>query len=146
MFLAQLEDNAGVGAWAIGVSGIVSIFVAYLAYLNRGDISINNTDWFFLTMALSSIPVWYLTADPLWAVIILTLTDLLGFGPTLRKVYKQPYSEPMLFFNLLIVRNTLVIFALEHYSLTTVLFPAAVTAACLLLIMVIIFRRKVILN
>jgi hypothetical protein len=31
--------------------------------------------------------------------------------------------------------------ALEHYSLTTVLFPAAVGLACLLLIAVLAFRR-----
>lgn len=142
VFLAQLNDNAGVGAWAIGVSGIVSIFVAYLAYGNRGDVSITNMDWLFLNLALSSIPVWYFTADPLWAVIILTTTDLLGFGPTLRKVYRYPYSEPMLFFYLLIVRNVLVIFALENYSLTTVLFPAAVSLACVVLISIIFFRRK----
>ena len=145
VFLAQLDDNAGVGAWAIGVSGVVSIFVAYLAYANRGDVSINKTDWLFLSLALSSIPIWYLTADPLWAVIVLTTTDLLGFGPTIRKVYQSPYSEPMLFFYLLIARNVLVIVALENYSLTTVLFPAAVSLACVLLISIILLRRKAIL-
>jgi hypothetical protein len=31
VFLAQLEDKGGVGAWPIGVSGIITIFIAYLA-------------------------------------------------------------------------------------------------------------------
>lgn len=40
------------------------------------------------------------------------------------------------------VRNLLAIFALEHYSLTTVLFPAAVGVACALFVAMVAYRRK----
>ena len=87
VFLAQLEDGGGTGAWPIGVSGIITIFIALLAYIKRADISITRTDWLFLVAALSSLPFWYFTSDPLWAVVILTTVDVLGFGPTARKAY-----------------------------------------------------------
>ncbi|HHJ35312.1 MAG TPA: hypothetical protein ENJ87_06070, partial [Gammaproteobacteria bacterium] len=133
----------GVGAWPIGVSGAITLFIALLAYVKRSDISITRTDgWFFIT-ALSSLPFWYFTSDPLWAVVVLTLVDVLGFGPTVRKTYTFPYSESMLFFALFAVRNLVVILALEHYSITTVLFPAVIAAACLLLIMMMAYRRRV---
>ena len=32
VFLAQLADKGGAGAWPIGVSGIITIYVALLAY------------------------------------------------------------------------------------------------------------------
>lgn len=143
VFLAQLEDDAGIGAWPIGVSGVITMFIALLAYLKRTDISITRTDWLFSISAMSSLPVWYLTADPLWAVIILTTVDVLGFGPTIRKTYAQPHSESLLFFALFVVRNLLVILALENVSVTTVLFPAVTAIACIVVLAVIIYRRRV---
>ena len=55
IFLAQLEGKGGVGAWPIGVSGIITIFIAFLAYVKRADISIKKIDWLFFVSALSSL-------------------------------------------------------------------------------------------
>lgn len=141
VFLAQLEDGGGFGAWPIGVSGIITIFIALLAYIKRADISLTRTDWLFFISAMSSLPLWYLTSDPLWAVVVLTTVDVLGFGPTVRKSYSQPHSESVLFFSLFAARNVIVIMALENYSITTVLFPLVIAASCLLLIVMILYRR-----
>lgn len=141
VFSAQLQAGGGIGAWPIGISGCITLFIAGLAYKNRGDISITRLDWLFFIVALSALPVWYLTADPLWAVVILTAVDLLGFGPTLRKAYAQPHSESLIFFGIFLTRNGFVIAALEQYSLTTVLFPAAIALACLFLMTLVVYRR-----
>ncbi len=143
VFLAQLAGGGGVGAWPIGVSGIITIFVAILAYAKRADITITKTDWLFFTTAMSALPFWYLTNDPLWAVIILTTVDVLGFGPTFSKAYKHPHQESLSFFALFTARNLIVILALENHSLTTMLFPAAIAAVCALLIIMVIYRRRV---
>ena len=144
VFLAQLADDGGAGAWPIGVSGLITIYIAFLAYVKRSDSSITRTDWLFLTMAFSSLPFWYFTSDPLWAVLILTTVDVLGFGPTIRKAYARPFEEHVLFYLLFIVRNTIVIMALENYSVTTVLFPAVTAISCIMLIAVIVLRRRVV--
>ena len=143
VFLAQLEDDGGIGAWPIGVSGVITLFVAALSYFKRADISITKTDWLFFIAAMSALPFWYFTSNPLWAVVILTTVDILGFGPTVRKSYQQPHSESLLFFALFAARNFIVILALENYSITTVLFPAAVGIACLALIIMLICRRQI---
>lgn len=146
VFLAQVKDSGGVGAWPIGVSGLVTIFVAMLAYIKRSDNTITKIDGLFFISAMSSLPLWYFTSNPLWAVIILTTVDVLGFGPTLRKSYIDPYSESLLFFGLFMVRNILVIIALENYSFTTVLFPAVIALACALLMMMLLSRRYVVVR
>jgi len=143
VFLAQLEAGGGVGAWVVGVSASITLCIAVLAWRQRADISITALDWVFFVAALSSLPLWYLTASPLWAVVVLTTVDLLGFGPTLRKAYNFPESESLLFFGLFLVRNLLVVLALEQYSVTTWLFPLAVAAACGLLMALIVIRRRV---
>lgn len=142
VFLAQLKDGGGVGAWPIGVSGLITIYVAFLAYLKKSDKTITIIDWCFFLSAMVSLPAWYLTSDPLWAVAILTAVDVLGFGPTARKAYFHPFEENLTFFLIFMARNLIVIMALEYYSLTTVLFPAVIAGACLALIIMVTLRRR----
>ena len=142
VFLAQIQGGGGVGAWPIGVSGLITLYVAFLAYVKKNDITITNIDWLFFLLAMASLPLWYFTSDPLWAVIMLTTVDVLGFGPTIRKAYSHPFEENIGFFSIFMVRNILVIVALEHYSPTTVMFPAVIAVACLVLIVTVSYRRR----
>lgn len=140
---AQLADGAGVGAWPILVSGIVTLYVAALAYRRRGDTRITRSDWLFLVLALSALPAWYLTSDPLWAVVILTTADTLGYAPTFRKSWHQPFSENLTLYVLLTLRNLIAIAALENFSLTTILFPAVIAATTIVFIAMVLSRRQV---
>ena len=142
VFLAQLSDGGGAGAWPIGVSGIITLYVAFLAYTKNSDNTITNIDWIFLLLAMASLPLWYVTSDPLWTVVILTTVDLFGFGPTFRKAYHSPFEEQLVFYALMAIRNIISIAALEHYSLTTILFPATLASACLIFIPMVAYRRK----
>jgi len=142
VFIAQLKEGGGAGAWPIGVSGLITLFVAMLAYFKKSDKSITVIDWCFFLSAMASLPAWYLTSDPLWAVVILTTVDVLGFGPTLRKAYSHPFEEKLTFFSIFMARNLIVIMALEQYSVTTVLFPAVIAAACWILVIMVMLRRR----
>lgn len=141
VFLAQLADKAGAGAWPTGVSGVITIFVAFLAYVKKSDSSISAADWLFFISAMTSLPLWYLTSEPLWAVLVLTSVDLIGFAPSFRKAYHYPFDEQLTFFALMALRNLIAILALAHYSFTTMLFPVATGIASLLYILMVKFRR-----
>lgn len=142
VFLAQLADQGGAGAWSIGVSGIITLVVALLAYHKKAEIDITRSDWVFFMAALSALPLWYVTANPLWAVLVLTTVDVLGLAPTLRKAYWHPFEEQAGFFMMMAVRNAVSIAALENYSLTTVLFPATTGLACIGLVLMLWYRRR----
>lgn len=144
VFFAQVAGGAGVGALAIGISGCITGCVALLAWRRRADLEITRSDWGFLVAALSAIPAWWLTADPLWAVVILTGVDLSGFGPTYRAAWRRPHHEHVGFFAVGAVRNVLVIAALETVSVTTALFPAAVGVGCVLLVVLLLVRRRLV--
>jgi GrpB-like predicted nucleotidyltransferase (UPF0157 family) len=101
-------------------------------------------DWVFFVLAILALPAWWLASDPLWAVVLLTVADVIGFGPSFRRAYSHPYQEHAGFFALGALRNLLVIFALERYSWTTILFPAAVGIACLALACFLYVRRIVV--
>ena len=141
VFLAQLAADGGAGAWPIGVSGLITLYVAGLAFVKKSDVSITKTDWAFFAVGLFSIPLWLITSDPLWAVVILTLIDLAGFVPTFRKSYVKPHDEHLGFYIIMVFRNFISILALEAYSLTTVLFPALVGLAALLFVIMVVVQR-----
>ena len=61
VFLAQLADRGGSGAWPTGVSGIITAYIAVLAYRGRSDTSITKVDWVFLAIALAALPCWLLS-------------------------------------------------------------------------------------
>jgi hypothetical protein len=145
VFLAQLSDGAGLGAWPIGFSACLTGYIAVLSYRVRSRIEITRQDWLLFGLAVLAIPGWMIASDPFWAVLLLTAADLLGFGPTLRKAYRHPYQEHMGFFALGAIRNLFVIIALEHYSWTTVLFPAAVGISCALVAVFLAIRRMTVL-
>lgn len=141
VFFAQVADGAGIGAWSIGVSGVITLYIAFLAYQRQSDNSITKIDWVFLILALASLPLWRLTRNPFWAVIILTTVDTLGFAPTFRKAYHKPYQEQLLLYVLMTIRNLISIVALKHYSWTTLFFPAVVSLACIAFIIMVMIRR-----
>lgn len=146
VFFAQLEADGGMGAWPIGLSGFVTILIAILAYFKRGDSTITKADWGFLIAALASLPLWYMTSDPLWTVIILTAIDMIGFGPTYRKVYLRPFEDSRVFFLIMILRSVCSIVALEAYSVTTVLFPLSLALGFLIVLIILQYRRMVLAN
>lgn len=142
VFFAQLAAAGGAGAWPTAVSAAITIYVAWLSLVLRSDFSANRADWVFLTAALLSLPLWYLTDDPLWSVVILTVIDALGFAPTLRKAWARPHEESMQFYLIFTVRSVLSVWALESRTLTTVLFPAAMVVACILVCGLLWWRRR----
>ncbi len=144
--IAQFLERGGAGSWPITISGIITLYVALLAYIKKGEIKITKTDWMFFTIAMLSIPLWYVTASPLWSVLLLTTIDLLGYAPTMRKAYDDPFKEKLGFFAIMAFRNFLSIAALEHYSLTTVFFPFATGVGSAILVGIIIYRRKSLKN
>ena len=142
VFVAQLLDGGGFGAMVIGVSGTITFGIAILALTRQADLSIVPMDWVFLGLAASALPLWFFTESALSAVIILTVVDLLGFGPSVRKAYDEPWEENATFFAIGAVRNGFVILALGNYSWTTILFPAAVGTACFCFVFLILLRRQ----
>jgi hypothetical protein len=142
VFLAQLKAEGGAGAWPTGLSALITFYIAWLAFLKRGDTEITRSDWGFFIASMISLPVWYLSSDPFWAVVILTAVDTLAFGPTLRKAYVFPHQENVSFFALFILRNIFGLLALEVWSATNMLFHLVMTAGCVVLISMVLWRRQ----
>jgi hypothetical protein len=142
-FLAVLAEGGGAGAWPIAVSCAITLCVAAVAYRRRTQVHITGADRLCFLAALSALPLWLLAGDAPWAIVVITAIELLGFGPTVRKSWRQPWSESLSFYVLVVARNAFTLAALERYLTSTVLFPAVMTAACVLTVVVLLYRRRV---
>jgi hypothetical protein len=141
--VAQLTEGAGPGAWATGATSITTFLIACFA-LKNGGYRVTRSDKLSFVGALVAIPAWIITANPLVAVIILTIIEALGFFPTYRKAWRKPHDESILAFSLTILKYVLALGAMQTYTLTTVLFPIALLILSSLLILELIIRKRVI--
>ena len=139
---AQLIEKGGAGSWSIILSGLITFYIAYLAFINKSDTSITTSDKLLFILAMSAIPFWIITSNPLSAVLLLTSIDVIGYIPTFRKSYLNPHEESLPLFSIMTGRNFISSLALEHYSLTTLLFPIATGSVNILLIGIILIQRK----
>ena len=138
----MLSGKGGVGTFSIGVSSLICFFIAFLAYKKVSHEIISKSDWLFFTLALSAIPLWYMTDSALNAVILLCIIDILGFIPTFKKAYYYPFEEKLSFFIIMIVKDIFALMALEEYSLTTLLFPITLDVSTIAFVVMVFVRRR----
>lgn len=140
-FIAQLIEGGGVGAWVTGTAAVMCLVITILAF-SRGEKHITLFDWICFIGAILGIAVWLTTENPLYAVIMVTIIDIVAFIPTYRKAFYKPQEETALTFALDSIRFILAIIALESLNLTTWLYPASVALTDGLFVVWLLVRRK----
>ncbi|MBF0527812.1 MAG: hypothetical protein HQK55_00800 [Deltaproteobacteria bacterium] len=141
VFFAQVAKGAGPGAWATGLSGILCAIIVVMSFW-YGDKRATWSDWFFFLVGLTAIPVWQLTRDPQWAVILVAFVNSAAYYPTFRKSYAKPREEALSMYFVSSLKNVLSVMAIESYSLTTVLYPVVATVLSVLFIGMSLQRRR----
>ena len=141
-FAAQVSDGAGAGAWVTGFSAAICALIAALA-LFKGTFTPTRSDWAAFIGSLAAIPLWLMTEDPVYSVILITIIDTLAFYPTFRKAYDAPREELLFTYLLSGIKFILAFVALENFSLVTALYPASLIIMNWLFIAVVLWRRRI---
>jgi len=123
-FLAQALQGGGAGGWVTGFSSLACLAIG-LAALRVSDKQFHTLDWLFLCGALLAMALWIVARNVTLSVIALTITDVLGYGPTFRKGWERPDEDMVTSFTLNALKYIVAILALESYSLATWLYPAS---------------------
>lgn len=140
-YFAQIADGAGPGAWATGFTA-VACFVIVIAAIFKGEKEITRSDWIAFISALAAIPVWYATKDPLWAIILVTIIDMIAFYPTFRKSWHKPHEEEPLAYGISGMKFFIALFALENVTITTALYPLSLVIMNWIFVGMVLSRRK----
>ncbi len=139
---AQLKDGAGYGAWALAV-GAFFCFVIFILSFWYGTKNISKFDIACLVASLCAIGIYLFIKDPVWATVVVALVDFGGFLPTFRKGFEEPFTETVSTFALSASANALSIIALQHYSVTTVLYIGSLFVTNSSFATMILLRRKI---
>ncbi len=122
----------------------ISTFIIFLFSLKHGTKNITKSDVALLALALLAIILWWQLKNPLLAVLMVTGIDALGYIPTLRKSFEEPWSESVFSWFLFTFTGLLSLLALGHYSLLTVVYIAMSAIANSVVIALCLARRQVI--
>jgi hypothetical protein len=139
---AQYADHAGIGALPTAVATF-NCFLFTIFALLHGEKSITRGDWMTFLGALSAIPLWAATGNPLYAVILVTLIDGLGFYPTFRKSWNKPQQEQVTVFVVAAFVSLMTCLAVENQSFITLLYPATLFALEVALVIMLLWRRRI---
>lgn len=136
----------GGGGWGalnltVGTLFVIAVFLFSLKY---GTKNITKSDTAILIVALSAIVVWWQLDKPLISVIMVSAIDVIGYVPSFRKSYQEPWSETLISWILFSVSSIFAISALKEYNLLTVTYLVATTSAHIALFLLCFFRRQII--
>lgn len=137
----QVYGGAGVGAWITFAVSAICIIIFFLS-LKYGEKQITKIDILFLFFSFVALALWLWAKQPIWSMILLVATDVLGFGPTIRKSWNKPYQENLFTWELTAFRHALGIIALEQFNVLTLLYPVTWVIVNGLFSVFLIIRRK----
>ena len=140
-FVGQVVSDGGAGAWVTGFTAVICLIIFLLA-LNKGKRDFTTTDWLSLSGAGFALLLWFLTNNPLVAIILVTIIDALGFIPTFTKSYARPSEETIFTYQMSSLKYVIGLFALESYSLVTVLYPLSLVITNLVFVAFTLSRKK----
>jgi hypothetical protein len=141
--LAMYNKHAYLGLLALAVGAVFCGFIFILS-LKYGTKNITAFDTICLIGVLGAIIVYLFLNNLVYSVILITIIDLVGFLPTLRKAYIDPYSETLSLFVMGVVWSSFNMVAISPYAITTTLYPAFILFANALCCLLLWARRRVI--
>lgn len=139
--LALLKGGGKIGAISLLIGTILVAVIFFLSF-KYGTKNITKSDTLALIFALLAILVWWQLDNPILAVLMVSLIDMLGYIPTLRKTFTDPSTETMFFWICMLATDILAMLANSEYNLLTMSYLTALAVCNSAMILVIWFRRK----
>lgn len=121
-FFAQVSAHAGIGAWATGLTSLVSLTI-FLFALRIGATNPTPFDWTLLSLALVSLLLLLVVKNKEEALCITLFALIAGFAMNTRKAYRKPEEENAIAFWLNTLKFIPAIFALTTFTFLTVAYP-----------------------
>lgn len=136
----------GQGGW--GFLGMAAscffIFLTFILSLKYGTRNITKGDTVILILALSAIVVWWQLNNPMLAVLMVSAIDVVGYLPSYRKVYHEPWSETVASWIFFTLANFFSIAAASEYNFLTLTYLLAISTANITLLIICLYRRRIV--
>lgn len=129
------------GTISMAIGAVLVLTVCLLSF-KYGSKNVKRSDTFSLVAALAAIAVWWGLDNPFLAVLMVSTIDGIGYIPTFRKSFEEPWSETLLFWFIMAAINVLLLISLAEYNFLTVAYPITLVVANSTVWSICFFRRK----
>jgi len=141
--LALIRGQGGWGALPL-VFSTTFVFVIFLLSFKFGTKNITKFDTIVLAVALLAIVVWFYMHNPLLAVVLVTIADCLGYLPSFRKTFQEPWTESVTSWTVYFFCGLLMILSMNEYNFLTLTYLGVTNVANIILITICLVRRRVV--
>ena len=141
--VVQFAEDAGPGKWILALNSFMCLTIALLA-IRFGEKDIRRTDWVALAFAFLAIPLWVMTNNPLWAVLIAMGIEVSAYYPTIRKSWHKPYEEVAQTWFIGGFMFLISVAALDKIVFVSAAYPAFVATLNFILVAILLYRRRMI--
>lgn len=138
--LAAWYGGGGYGAINLTVM-CVFIFGVFIISFKYGTKNITKFDTIILLMALLAILVWWKLHQPLLSIMMVSAIDIIGYIPSFRKSFQEPWSETVVAWIGFVVANMFALLALSQYNFLTMTYLISISAANVALVAICLARR-----
>ncbi len=138
--IAAYYGNGGWGLFNLVIMTAVNLTILLMS-IKYGTKNITLWDTIILAGALIAILIWWQLHQPLISILMLTAIDVLGYMPSFRKSWQEPWSETLISWFGFITADLFAILALKEYNLLTATYLIAITLANLVLYLICFARR-----
>lgn len=122
--LTQGARGGGPATWVTALTAGVCVVIVILAVFKRAKWTSSVTDVASLVFGIAAVLFYAVTNHPTAAALCATLADVIGYDPTIRKGWLDPYTDSAISFALNSAKFVPALFAIREYSIATWLYPA----------------------
>jgi hypothetical protein len=147
-YLVQWQKGAGPGGWVMGVTALFCFLVAGLSqYKRRWQLTdFDKWDWGAMLSGVGLFLLYIasrgLSSGPLVSAILATSADLALYIPIFKRAWMLPRKEVATAYGLNGVKFLPSLFAMENYSVETLLYPTALFVTNLAVVVYLRWRRR----
>jgi hypothetical protein len=129
------------GSWAL-FAGVILVSTVTLLSFRYGTKNITRADGAALAVALLAAALWWGLESPVLAVLLAAGIDAVGYIPTFRKSYREPWSETLSFWVFSTIGPWLAILANTEYNFLTIFYLTVIGLLDGFLAALLIIRRR----
>ena len=133
--------GGGLGAIELTI-GTCLVFFVFLFSIFRGTKNITKIDTVFLILSFIAIFIWWQLQSLVLAVIMVSIIDMLGYFPSFRKTWMEPYSETISTWLLFSLGNIFSIMALTKFNALTLTYLITISVLNMAVVGICLYRRN----
>lgn len=140
---ATVDQGWSMSLLPVLMSGLSPLMIFLASYVNKDSYwKLGRFDWACGASALLALVLWYVTKDPLVAVVFAVIADLLAALPTVVKTWSHPETESPGVYAVAGLSSAVALLALDTWNPTEYLFPLYLVAITTIITLEIVIPRN----